>query len=466
MDHVCDCPLKGVCKKHGIAKSAREKEICRGENVLPAVRDAYLKKWESSLDRPQTVVKSVASLSVKPRGLPGTELKKLISWFGFKGDNGCGCSEHAAKMDHLGPQWCKDNIDTIVGWMVESAKKKSVLGFAVSAIPGMVGMTAEALVRKAIANAERFEESFSRGSPFQYKGQCPRFISTSRFVSDIHRLSSMIPAETSAIIGIARSGLTPATIVSQLLHLPLMAMSQENKTGGSPYSISHVGSGWRLSGNTGGDGPPVLIDDTVMSGNSFRHCLPVVRGLFPEVRTAAVYVNPKSRFKPDFWVEDLPWPHFLEWNMFNSVMTPSMAFDFDGILCHECPGGSDDDGLAYLEFLRNVRPLYPVRKIVIPMIATARLEKYRSETLAWLSRNGMAVRELVMGPWGNNSQRTFSKVVSHKASAYRRFMLESRGVKPPAFVESDDIQARKIAELSGGIVICPATNGVYCGDNQ
>src|SRR5690606_15176720 len=120
---------------------------------------------------------------------------------------------------------------------------------------------------------------------------------------------------------------------------------------------------------------------------------------FVSAIAAAVYVNPFARVKPDVWVRDLPWPHLLEWNLFNSVLSPSMAVDFDGILCHDCPPQDDDDGPRYARFLREVQPLYVMRKTVVQLIVTARLEKYRPQTLDWLARHGIAVKTLVMGPW-------------------------------------------------------------------
>jgi hypothetical protein len=42
----------------------------------------------------------------QPKG-PGTELKKLLSWFGFEEVAGCKCGEMSYKMDSKGPAWCE-----------------------------------------------------------------------------------------------------------------------------------------------------------------------------------------------------------------------------------------------------------------------------------------------------------------------------------------------------------------------
>ena len=58
---------------------------------------------------------------------PGTELAKLLKWFGIKAkEKGCGCKSHAKRMDREGPQWCRDNIETILGWLAVEAKKRKL----------------------------------------------------------------------------------------------------------------------------------------------------------------------------------------------------------------------------------------------------------------------------------------------------------------------------------------------------
>jgi orotate phosphoribosyltransferase len=206
-----------------------------------------------------------------------------------------------------------------------------------------------------------------------------------------------------------------------------------------------------------------VLDDTVMTGNSLSAVGPIVRQAFPEASLllAAVYVNPLARQKPDLWAQDLPWPHLLEWNLFNSVLSPHCAVDFDGILCHDCPPEDDDDGPRYQAFLESARPRYYIRRTAIPLIVTARLEKYRAQTLAWLARHGMQVEQLVMGPWRDNAERAGADIAAFKAQHFRAFLQRRHRIRPPLFIESDPRQARRIAELSKGIVVCPAAGRCF-----
>ena len=59
-------------------------------------------------------------------GLPGTELKKLISWFYIPDDDKCKCKDRINKMNRWGPDKCEENIDTIMRWLKHSATINSV----------------------------------------------------------------------------------------------------------------------------------------------------------------------------------------------------------------------------------------------------------------------------------------------------------------------------------------------------
>lgn len=79
--------------------------------------------------------------------LPGTALKVLLAkWFGIRSNSGCGCDSRAAEMDARGPDWCEQNIDTIVGWLRDEAKQRGL---------PFLDAAGRLLVRKAIANARK-----------------------------------------------------------------------------------------------------------------------------------------------------------------------------------------------------------------------------------------------------------------------------------------------------------------------
>ena len=286
-----------------------------------------------------------------------------------------------------------------------------------------------------------------------------RFVTGSQLHRDTLKLVQLIPPDVVAVVGVARSGMVVATMVSMLLHRPLFAIRQ------TLGDVISVGNGWRLGGEKHLEpmrGKVVVVDDTVMTGNSLKAIKHVLADRFPDHITASVYVNPFAARKPDLHAVDLHWPHLLEWNLFNSVLSPNMACDFDGILCSDCQPGQDDDGDRYLDFIANAKPLYMPRKVPIPLIITARIEKYRQPTVEWLHRHGIKVHRLVMHPASTLAERNSDDVAAWKAREFVRWNNDHKPTPPPnAFIESDDRQARRINEISGLMTICPASAMVY-----
>jgi orotate phosphoribosyltransferase len=289
-------------------------------------------------------------------------------------------------------------------------------------------------------------------------------VRSSQFQFDILNLIAKIPPDITAIAGVARSGLSAATMLSMYLHLPMVTIRQ------TLGDIVQTGNGWRLGGSRHVNPRTekiLVVDDTVMTGNSLKAIKPLIDREFGNAVYAAIYVNPTAALKPNIWSVDLPWPHLLEWNVFNSVLSPAAAMDFDGILCHDCPPGSDDDGPKYLDFIRNAPPLYMPRRCPVPLIVTARIEKYRAETEAWLRRHGIAWHRLVMHPAATLSERRRDNIAAYKAHHYavwaQQFVPRPG---PHIFFESEDTQAREIAMRTGLLAICPHTAGCYCPQNS
>lgn len=327
------------------------------------------------------------------------------------------------------------------------------------AVTGRPTSSAPQVITKSLITGSRTVVK-QKGSPFTATGE-PQWVSVQQLATDAATLAQMLPSDVRAIVGVARSGMTPAAMVATILHLPLLAIRQ------TKHDVIDVGNGWRIG--SGSDhvetmvGSKVaIIDDTVMTGNSFKDIRDIVAEKFPNNITCALYVNPLARMKPDVWVHDLGWPHLLEWNLFNSILSPNAACDFDGILCDDCPHGSDDDGPRYLEFINNARPKYLARRTAIPLIVTARIEKYRAATEAWLARWGIRFHRLVMHPAATLAERNRDDIAAYKA---KHFAAWSAGHKPhPApllFIESEDWQANRIGEITGLMSVCPASENVY-----
>jgi hypothetical protein len=61
----------------------------------------------------------------KATGGPGTRLKELLAKWGIHATDNCKCIKRAKEMDANGPAWCRENLDTIVGWLEQESKRRS-----------------------------------------------------------------------------------------------------------------------------------------------------------------------------------------------------------------------------------------------------------------------------------------------------------------------------------------------------
>lgn len=127
----------------------------------------------------------------------------------------------------------------------------------------------------------------------------------------------------------------------------------------------------------------------------------------------------------------------------------NIGTDFDGVLCEDCPVADDDDGERYVNWMRSVKPILRPGPGPIPVIITARLEKYRGLTEEWPARHSIKCDRLIMGPWNSLAERATVCIGS-----WKREMAEAAGCR--MFVESCWIQTQVMSSQWDRPVICPA----------
>lgn len=270
-----------------------------------------------------------------------------------------------------------------------------------------------------------------------------RFVRNEDMARDVLGLIQLLPPNVSEVVGVARSGLMAASLVAMHLHLPLKVLMQNEG------KIVDAGGGWRIkeSGGSPKKGITLVVDDTVASGQSMKKTAAIVRG--ENVHFASVYCNPENLSMVDYTSRLLNLPHLLEWNLFNSVYLPKVMFDCDGVLC--------EDGRSHV-------PLYLPRRSPVA-VCTARLHKHREATESWLRRWGVDPETLIMGPWESESHRDGKCIGTWKGEQFEQFKMDAgRDVSSPGpwmFVESEPLQARRIFERAGGLVLCTKTWKVW-----
>lgn len=55
---------------------------------------------------------------------PGTALHAALKRFGITATPGCRCHRHIREMNERGIDWCLANVETIVGWLEEEARRR------------------------------------------------------------------------------------------------------------------------------------------------------------------------------------------------------------------------------------------------------------------------------------------------------------------------------------------------------
>lgn len=124
---ACVCELAGWCERHGRKKTERLFRLCQTSEAYRQNWDRHAKRQlgdtQPKVARPQ---RQCEKKSV--RGV-GTYLRAILKRLGYKSKGACKCSERAREMNKNGIQWCKDNVDTIVGWLKEEAERQKVVFF-------------------------------------------------------------------------------------------------------------------------------------------------------------------------------------------------------------------------------------------------------------------------------------------------------------------------------------------------
>jgi uncharacterized HAD superfamily protein len=277
------------------------------------------------------------------------------------------------------------------------------------------------------------------------------FVSFEQLYADMTAWERQLPFYD-AVCGVPRSGLIPAAYIalrrnirlvelSDLLQKPDGAIARATLRNNNPAAS-------KLPGNR------LLIVDDASSENSvtftdLREKLSKQSDLVVEF--GAVYRAAPSS-KVDHYCKTVAHPRLFGWNWFRNWHIQKALFDMDGVLCEDWkhrPELSNDP--EFLQHVRNAKPLFipehPIRAIV-----TSRLERYRAETVNWLARHKVRYRQLIMHPAKTpEARRLANDHAKRKAEAYNQI------AEAVLFVESDEKQAKVIAESTGRPVLCTDT---------
>jgi uncharacterized HAD superfamily protein len=253
------------------------------------------------------------------------------------------------------------------------------------------------------------------------------------------------------VVGLPRSGLTPANIIALYLNvnctdLKSLVHNVELKSGSTRASktplLEYPQDAERI----------LIIDDSIASGNSLKLDLNLIPlDLHGKITTCAVYSSKVNRDDVDFYLKYLPMPRVFEWNIFHHSLISNSCFDIDGVLCKDPTDEENDDGEKYIDFILNAYPLFiPTGKIFA--LVTSRLEKYRKETEVWLNKHNIEYEFLIMLDLSNKEERQKMGIHGkHKANFYKKS-------KSILFLESEYNQSVEILNIANKPVYCVDEN--------
>ncbi|GAA4887063.1 phosphoribosyltransferase family protein [Ferrimonas pelagia] len=252
------------------------------------------------------------------------------------------------------------------------------------------------------------------------------------------------------VVGIPRSGMVPAYMVSLMLNISCVDFATFVRNGNISKGITRQ-TGCKL--HRPFDARHILLmDDSIQSGKSLAAVLQQLPESYPgTVTTAVVYSSRTVRDDVDIVLKFLPPPRVFEWNIFHHNVVNNACFDIDGVLCFDPEEVDNDDGERYLNFVTNARPKHlPTGRVKV--VVTNRLEKYRFETEQWLARHGVKYEQLLMLDLPDKAaRRAQSDYFSHKVAAYANSGCD-------LFYESDYKQAVMIANRTSRFVYCVDLN--------
>lgn len=284
------------------------------------------------------------------------------------------------------------------------------------------------------------------------------FVTFEQMNDCLYRNLHRIPRDVDLIVGIPRSGMLPANLLALLLNLPFTDLDGLLSGHIMGTGTTRNRSGWITEI---ADARRILVvDDSISTGEAMKRARTRIAEVISGNRVlfAAIYALPTNVLTVDIAFEICNHPRMFEWNYMHHWGLQHSCVDIDGVLCEDPSLFQNDDGQRYAEFIRNALPKFlPTQRVAC--LVSGRLEKYRSETVEWLKRHGVAYDRLVLLDCADGMDRLRQgSIGAYKAEVY---------IKTDCFlfIESNYQQATEICRLSGKQVFCTENRKLIQPDN-
>ncbi|MBO5621622.1 MAG: phosphoribosyltransferase, partial [Butyrivibrio sp.] len=273
--------------------------------------------------------------------------------------------------------------------------------------------------------------------------------------NNIHK----IPYDTQLIVGIPRSGVLAGSMLALYMNLPFISL--DDYVDGRNFTTGTTRKSRNWIKSTSEARNVLVIDDSISSGKAIKEAKEKINTMNPKpsnVSYCAVYALPITCHLVDIYFELCNQPRMFEWNYLHHWALEFCCMDIDGVLCEDPNIFQNDDGLKYIDFIKNATPRFlPTQKV--GKLVTTRLSRYRCETETWLKQHGVEFGELVMMENITAKERALrNNHAEFKARVYK-------SCDSILFFESNYSQALDICRLSGKPVFCTETRTLINSNN-
>lgn len=262
------------------------------------------------------------------------------------------------------------------------------------------------------------------------------FVSFDDLIIWTRKWTRKLPKKYDIIVGIPRSGLTIANIISTNLGKPLTTPDLIDNIIWKKEFLEERKL-YRI----------LLIDDSMSTGNTMKKSIRKLKNSKRNVNidSGVLIADDESKKKVDFYYKIVPHPRIFEWNFLHNKKG-KVAVDMDGVLCEDPPKETSFDGKKYLKWIKNAEEnLIP--KFKIDVIISNRLEKYRKETEKWLKKHNVKYKKLILWNVSSKKKRMIGKFTRHKIKT----LIET---KPDIYWESNYKQAKEIWKSTKIPILC------------
>ncbi len=270
-------------------------------------------------------------------------------------------------------------------------------------------------------------------------------------IQNLHR----IPHDIDVVVGVPRSGLILANMISCYLNKPLTDVA--GVVAGKLFDAGNSKNKTDWARDFSTVKKILVVEDSVASGASILQVKKRLALINVDKIYLAAFVESRAINMVDLFFAVVPQPRMFEWNFMHHSLLNFCCCDLDGVLCADPTQEQNDDGENYRKFILNAAPKF-IPSQLIGWIVTARLKKYFEETRFWLKKNHIPFANLVMLNMDSAEQRRALNIhATFKAQIYGAIK------ESVLFIESNPSQAQDIARLSNKFVFCVENGMMYRG---